>query len=104
MKAILYPAPIDDSGKKLAQQNKITIIDRVNTVNIENPTFHPRFDLFLEGYVHNRGRPYFVMQGHPSHWDELGFSEFVKMLDFLVEQKAVFAKAFECAASQHTGP
>jgi len=95
MQVVMYPAPMFGQARAVNAQGKLTILDRVWPVNIEYPTFHPRFDQFLEGYVHNRGREFFVMQGHPTHWGDEEFQDFLNMVDFLIAQKAEFVKASE---------
>lgn len=70
-----------------------TVLERIYTVNIENPTLIPNYAAFLEGYVHNRGSAYFVMQGHPAGWGGDRWDQFVKIVDFLTAQKAEFVFA-----------
>ena len=103
MKVWLYPQPIDEAGKKLEASGKVTILDRVWAVNIEQPLFKPNAQKFIEGYKKYPGRDYFVIQGHPQHWTDEGFSEFEKILDFLVQEKAVFVTPAECAMAVATG-
>ncbi|TSJ79538.1 polysaccharide deacetylase [Rariglobus hedericola] len=99
MKVWLYPSPIDASGRKLAAGGKVTILDRVWAVNLEAAVGNPNFQRFVEGYAKNPGRDYFVLQGHPTHWAGARFDEFVKIIDFLVAQKAVFMTPSGYAAS-----
>ncbi|HEY9248267.1 MAG TPA: polysaccharide deacetylase, partial [Rariglobus sp.] len=99
MKVWLYPSPIDASGRKLAAEGKVTILDRVWAVNFESKVGSPDFVKFVEGYAKNPDREYFVLQGHPTHWAGARFDEFVKIIDFLVEQKAVFMTPSGYAAS-----
>jgi peptidoglycan/xylan/chitin deacetylase (PgdA/CDA1 family) len=66
-------------------------------VNIENPIFTPSLAKFVEGYSRNSNRPYFVIQGHPQQWDEAKFDQFVKIVDFLTKEKAIFLTASEYA-------
>lgn len=74
-----------------------TVLKR-NDVTIETPTFIPNFAGFIEAYAHNRGANYFVMQGHPTHWDNDRFEQFRMIVDFLIAQKAVFVLPRELAA------
>jgi peptidoglycan/xylan/chitin deacetylase (PgdA/CDA1 family) len=90
MKVWLYPTPIDAAARQLEAQGKITVLDRIGSMNIEYPTFLPRYDQLVGGYVHNRGRPYFVLQGHPWHWKDYDFNEFVKIIEFLQSQNVEF--------------
>lgn len=99
MKVWLYPSPIDATGRKLAAEGKVTILDRVWAVNLEAAVGNPSFARFVEGYAKNPDREYFVLQGHPAHWAGARFDEFVKIIDFLVAQKAVFMTPSEYAAS-----
>ncbi|MFA6285941.1 MAG: polysaccharide deacetylase [Opitutaceae bacterium] len=99
MKVWLYPSPIDATGRKLAASGKVTILDRVWAVNFESKVGSPDFQKFVEGYAKNPDREYFVLQGHPTHWAGARFGEFVKIIDFLTEQKAVFMTPSEYAAS-----
>ena len=94
----LYPSPIDDVGKQLEAQGKITILDRVWPVNIEQPLFKPSYAKFVTGYGRYPEREYFVIQGHPSHWRDDGFAQFDKILDFLQKQNAIFMTPTEMAA------
>jgi len=70
-----------------------TVLDRCYAVTIESPTFIPNYADFLEGYAHNRGAEYFVMQGHPTHWNDDRWDQFTRIVEFLIGQKAVFVKA-----------
>ncbi|HBC88897.1 MAG TPA: polysaccharide deacetylase [Lentisphaeria bacterium] len=90
MKAWLYNKPIDDDGKKLQEAGKITILDRVWEVNIEGAVGVPDSKKLIAGYKSHPDRKYFVLQGHPQMWAGARFDEFVKIIDFLTEQKCVF--------------
>lgn len=63
-----------------------------NNVPMERETGKPDFDYFLEHYHKHPEyhHTYLVLQGHPPYWDEQGFGEFKKILDFLQRQKGVF--------------
>lgn len=98
MKVWLYPQPMDDAGRQLEASGKVTILDRVWPVNIEQPLFVPSSEKLKQGYAKFPQREYFVLQGHPAHWKEEGFAEFEKIIDFLKQQNAVFVTPSECAA------
>lgn len=99
MKVWLYPQPIDEQGKKLEAGGKVKILDRVWAVNIETKVGQPDFQKFAEGYSKNPDREYFVIQGHPMHWGSPErFAQFTKIIDLLIEQKAVFMTPSEFAA------
>ena len=105
MKVWLYPQPLDDAGKKLEAEGKVTILDRVWPVNFESKVGQPDFQKFVEGYAKYPDREYFVLQGHPMNWgDPARFAEFAKIIDFLVEQKAVFMTPSEYAALKSSKP
>ncbi len=88
IKVWLYGDITHPSGK--------TVLMRAMSVNIEAPTFNPDYKTFIEGYVHNRGSDYFVLQGHPTHWivgaDETRFQQFKSIIGFLrrADTQAVF--------------
>ncbi|AHF90145.1 polysaccharide deacetylase [Opitutaceae bacterium TAV5] len=99
MKVWLYPSPVDASGRDLAAAGKVTILDRVWAVNLEAAVGQPAFNRLVVGYAKNPDREYFVLQGHPTHWAGERFREFEKIIDFLVEQNAVFMTPLEYAQS-----
>lgn len=99
MKVWLYPSPIDAVGRRLAAEGKVTVLDRVWAVNLESKVGLPDFTKFVEGYVKNPERLYFVLQGHPTHWAGERFNEFARIIDFLTGEKAVFMTPSEYAAS-----
>ena len=45
---------------------------------------------FLEAYAHNRGGGLHIMQGHAGAWGDDRWEQFVKIVDFLIAQKAEF--------------
>jgi peptidoglycan/xylan/chitin deacetylase (PgdA/CDA1 family) len=96
IKTYIYGIPGQDGGK-------IPLV-RVGCVNLEYPTFIPRYDRFVAGYVHNRGRPYFVLQGHPWHWNDKDFGEVVKIIDFLSDQGVTFVTPSELGAQLAAAP
>jgi len=103
MTAWLYPQPMDDAGRALEAEGKVAVLERVWCVNLEAYVGHPRFDTFLEGYAHNRGRPFFVLQGHPAGYGEDRMAEVTKIVEFLKSQGAVFVTPRECAAARKDG-
>ena len=90
IKVWMYGDPKNPAGKK--------VLERCHPVSIESPTMIPNYGAFLEGYAHNRGAEYFVMQGHPAGWDDDRWDQFVKIVDFLIAQKAEFVFASDFAA------
>ena len=100
MKVWLYPTPIDAAGRKLEAAGKVLVLDRAWDVNIERSVGLPDFNRFVAGYAKHPDREYFVIQGHPMMWGSPGrFEEFVKIVDFLIAQKAVFVTPSECATT-----
>jgi peptidoglycan/xylan/chitin deacetylase (PgdA/CDA1 family) len=73
------------------------VLDRVGRVNIENPLFKPSLDKFVDGYNRYPDRKFFLIQGHPAQWDEEGFGQFVKIVDFLTAAGAIFVTPSEYA-------
>lgn len=71
------------------------ILDRISAVNIENPLFVPSLERFISGYNRYPTREYFVIQGHPAQWDDARFEQFTKIVDFLIEQKAILVTPTE---------
>ena len=99
MKIWLYPMPLDANGKATEAAGKVTILDRVFEVNLESSVGHPDYEWFVTGYAKHPEREYFVLQGHPLQWSGDRFNEVVKIIDFLVAQKAVFMTPSEYVAS-----
>jgi hypothetical protein len=66
------------------------ILDYVWLVRLERPLFKPNYDAFVSGYATYPDREYFILQGHPAHWSDESFEQFTRIIDFLVDQKAVF--------------
>ena len=87
----LYPSPINDIGKEVAAKGKVTILDRVWAVNLEAQVGVPSLQNLINGLAANPDRDYFVLQGHPAAWGNgARWDEFVRIIDFLQSQKAVF--------------
>ncbi|CAN5441825.1 hypothetical protein BH09VER1_BH09VER1_46670 [soil metagenome] len=80
IKVWLYGDPKKTAGKTVLVANAVTIETRGR----------PDFEAFLEAYAHNRGLPYFVMQGHAGGWTDASFEQFKLMVDFLISQHAEF--------------
>lgn len=83
-------------GPSGVEADNIVILER-SAVSIESPSMIPNYADFLEGYAHNRGADYFVMQGHPAAWGEDRWEQFVKIVDFLIARKANFVFASDFA-------
>lgn len=90
LKVWMYGTPAG-AGKKIA-------LERAFAVNLESPTIIANYGAFIEGYAHNRGAAYFVLQGHPAGWGDDRFAEFVQIVDFLISQKAEFVFASDFAS------
>lgn len=88
----LYGDPKNPAGK--------LVLERVGRVNIENPIFKPSLERFVDGYRRYPERPYFVIQGHPAQWDDPGFEQFVRIVDFLTGEGAVFTTPSEYAKTR----
>lgn len=100
MKVWIYPSPMDALGKSLNDEGKITVLDRVWQVNIEQPLFLPNSEKFIAGYnKHAANRRYFVIQGHPAKWDDARWAEFLKIVDYVVQNKIPTLTPSELAAS-----
>tara|TARA_R100000027_G_scaffold683_3_gene786 strand:- start:5676 stop:7040 length:1365 start_codon:yes stop_codon:yes gene_type:complete len=95
----LYPRPIDTMGKEIVEEGQIIVLDRVWEVNLEGRVGQPDYERFVSGYAANPDREYFVLQGHPTHWGGARFEEFSRIIDFLVEQDAVFLTPVAYATS-----
>ena len=75
-----------------------TVLERSYAVNLEAPTIIANYGAFIDGYAHNRGGAYFVLQGHPAGWGDDRFEQFVKIVDFLIAQKSEFVFASDFAS------
>jgi peptidoglycan/xylan/chitin deacetylase (PgdA/CDA1 family) len=94
MKVFLYA----NRGDQAKMPGKI-ILERVGGVNIEDPLFVPNADKFITGYLKNaKGRGYFVIQGHPNQWNDERWAEFVRLVDYLQENKIPIVTTAEAAA------
>ncbi len=91
IKAWLYGDRANPAGK--------IILDRVGAVSIEQPLFVPNADKFIEGYAkHATGRTAYTIQGHPAQWDDARWAEFVRIIDFLVQNNIPVLTPIEAAA------
>jgi len=79
------------------------VLDRVGSVNIENPTFLPSLEKFMQGYAKYPQRDFFVIQGHPTHWTDERFQQFVQIIDFLVKENAIFTTPSEYVKTKKLG-
>jgi peptidoglycan/xylan/chitin deacetylase (PgdA/CDA1 family) len=94
MKVFLYA----NRGDQAKMPGKV-ILERVGGVNIEDPLFVPNADKFITGYLKNaKGRGYFVIQGHPNQWNDERWAEFVRLVDYLQENKIPIVTTAEAAA------
>jgi len=97
IKIWLYGDAQDPAGK--------IVLDRVDAANIEQPTFEPNYRLFVKGYAANPDRDFFVIQGHPWSWTHPGrWENFVKIIDFLTTQGAIFTTPTEYCQLKHLLP
>lgn len=91
IKVWLYGDRANPAGK--------AILDRVGAVSIEQPLFVPNSAKFIEGYVKNAaGRKAYTIQGHPAQWDDARWAEFVRIIDFLVQNNIPVVTPLEAAA------
>ena len=58
-------------------------LERIPEVNIEYPVRNPSFYQFWNNYYFNSGKDILVIQGHPMSWDELRFSEFEGIIQYI---------------------
>lgn len=100
MRVWLYPKPMDEAGRILNGGGKIAVLDRVWAVNIEQPLFVPNPEKFIAGY--NKYAPvrrYFILQGHANKWDDARWAAFLKIVDYVTENKIPTFTASELAAT-----
>jgi peptidoglycan/xylan/chitin deacetylase (PgdA/CDA1 family) len=103
LKVWLYPTPIDTRGQAVGEAGKITVLDRVWKVNLEQPLFVPSAEKFISGYnQHAARRRYFILQGHPNKWDDARWDEFLKIVDYVTQNKIPTVTPAELAASLST--
>lgn len=62
-------------------------------VEIEFPTFNPDYFRFIRNY--SSEKPCLVLQIHPNGWDEIKFTEFKKIIDYLLSEKVTFINPYE---------
>jgi peptidoglycan/xylan/chitin deacetylase (PgdA/CDA1 family) len=63
---------------------------------IESPIMHPNYNEFINRYNGNRldQYEYLALQMHPGFWDDKGWEEFEKIIDFLEQKEVVFMTPF----------
>ena len=64
---------------------------------IESPVSHPNYNEFINRYNGNRldQYEYLALQIHPGFWDDDGWEEFEKIIDFLDQREVVYMTPFE---------
>lgn len=87
IKIWLYGNTKETAGKLVLNRNAAT--------NIEAPIFKPNALKFAQGYNKFPDQEIFVIQGHPQSWDAAGFEQFVGIVDFLTQAKAIFVTPAE---------
>lgn len=93
IKVWLYGERANPAGK--------TLLDRVGAVSIEQPLFVPNSAKFIEGYTkYAAGRTAYTIQGHPAQWDDARWAEFVRIIDFLVQNHIPIVTPVEAASAQ----
>jgi len=81
-------------GDSQAKVHNVLVLERFG-INLEKKVGDPDFETFHAGYLKNTDKDYLVLQGHPGNWDEVDFNEFQKVIDFLLNKKAMFVTANE---------
>lgn len=64
-------------------------------IDLEYPTMKPNFEKFKAKYESLKDCKVMALQGHPAGWSPELFAEFEKVLDYLMERKAVFVTPSE---------
>jgi peptidoglycan/xylan/chitin deacetylase (PgdA/CDA1 family) len=78
------------ASKQLARDLPDMLLIERTALNIEGP-IKPNSQKVREDWAKLAGtQDCFVLQGHPGSWDDESFAEFVKLVDFLAEQKVIF--------------
>ncbi len=64
---------------------------------IEFPIMHPDYNEFIKRYNEDQldQFDYLALQIHPGFWDDKGWEEFEKIIDFLEQKEVVFTTPFE---------
>ncbi len=101
LRVMLYPTRLDAAGRAAVATaaGKLTILERVHGVDLESPIGVPNFDNVRRGIEQHPERGYFILQGHPARWDTTQFSEFERIVDYLIARRAVFMTPTELAAA-----
>jgi hypothetical protein len=65
--------------------------------NIESPIMQPNYNEFIERYNQDKldQYDYLALQIHPGFWDDKGWEDFEKIIDFLNQKEVVFMTPFE---------
>jgi hypothetical protein len=98
LRVVLYHQPLDAMARAAAADGKLTLLEHVADINLESRLGVPDLRRLMAGLAAHPTRRYCVLEGHPARWNDARFAEFLRMLDFLTAQKAVFATPSECAA------
>jgi len=83
----LYPSSTAGSTK--------LALARIGALNIEPATGVIDAEPFIANYPAHAGEPVLVLQCHPGQWDEASHAEFIRILDYLTDQGAVFVTPTE---------
>ncbi len=94
------PTPAAYEEAKFLESEGKVVLRRIPDVNLEKSVGQTDFKWFLTGYARHPDIDYFPLQGHPNTWDDAKFSEVFKIIDFLIQQKAVFMTPSEFAATR----
>jgi peptidoglycan/xylan/chitin deacetylase (PgdA/CDA1 family) len=98
IKVLLY-----GNAAKASETPNILVLDRTS-MNIEYPVGVPNLERMQHDYETLAGtRDCFVLQGHPEHWDDAFFGEFVKMVEYLKAKGVTFTTPYEYYLSRRGG-
>lgn len=64
------------------------VVLSVGGCNIESPTFHPNYPEFVNAYSPDSG--HYLFQFHPYEWDDQGFEEFQRIIEYLIQAGVTF--------------
>lgn len=70
-----------------------TKLDLQRFDGIESPIFNPDYFRFIK--IYSSEKPYLVLQIHPNGWDEIKFTEFKKIIDYLLSKKVTFINPYD---------
>jgi len=91
IKIWLYGKPVKSDDPAAGK----IVLDRRWDVTIEQPLFVPNSQKFIEGFTKHPDVDYFVIQGHPWRWDDAGFAEFTKIVEYALQNGAEFVTPSE---------